>query len=246
MEQKRRHDRKARPRSFRMGDPVFVKNFGAGLRWLPGEIIKRAGPVSFRVRLEDGRLRRYHQDQLRQREVEDDSPDTSDTGVGDSISVPSQTGETTATPPVADSADTDATTPPDSAQPSVQTSTSENEQSNAQSNVQSSHRYPRRNRKPRQVFDAGTKWEEYSIVHVNILWCLLISHSIWVCDYCACMCLHLMFMCLLICKWVVVLWFCFASLYHCFCVFLGVSCMWYVILVYYVISCSIFIASCTI
>ena len=96
-----------------MGDPVFVKNFGAG------EIIKRAGPVSFRVRLEDGRLRRYHQDQLRQREVEDDSPDTSDTGVGDSIPVPSQMGENTATPPVADSTDTDATAPPDSAQPII-------------------------------------------------------------------------------------------------------------------------------
>ena len=72
MEQKLQHDLKAKPRLVSIGDLVFVKKFSAGRRWLPGKIVYRTGPVSFRVKLDDGRLRRYHQDQLRPQEVEEE------------------------------------------------------------------------------------------------------------------------------------------------------------------------------
>ena len=41
-----------------------------GDRWLPGVIEQRTGPVSFKVRLEGGRIICCHQDQVRNRSVE--------------------------------------------------------------------------------------------------------------------------------------------------------------------------------
>ena len=76
-QQKAQHDRKALPRTFRVGDTVFMTNFGAGRRWLPGQVVEMSGPVSFHVLLEDGRRKRCHQDQLRSRVVDDGEPDTS-------------------------------------------------------------------------------------------------------------------------------------------------------------------------
>ena len=73
-EQKIRHDKRARSRSFSVGDRVFVRNFSAGDRWLPGRIVSLVGPVSFHVQLEDGRRRKCHQDQLRARVVGDGDP----------------------------------------------------------------------------------------------------------------------------------------------------------------------------
>ena len=65
LQQKVVHDKKAKAM---VGDQVFVKNFSGNRRWLPGEIMKKTGPVSFHVRLEDGRVRR-HQDQIRIRSI---------------------------------------------------------------------------------------------------------------------------------------------------------------------------------
>ena len=55
------------------GRAVLVKNYGRGCRWLPGRIMEASGPVSFRVRLEDGRLRRCNQDQIRPRLVKNET-----------------------------------------------------------------------------------------------------------------------------------------------------------------------------
>ena len=63
-----------------MGETVFVKNYGSGQRWLPGTIVQVTGPVSYQMKLEDGRLRR-HQDQLRQRVTAPDAPTVSDEGL---------------------------------------------------------------------------------------------------------------------------------------------------------------------
>ena len=71
MDQKARHDVRAKPRTFNEGDIVFAKNYGSGDRWLSGKIVKVTGPVSFRVKLDDGRVHRYHQDQLRHQVVDD-------------------------------------------------------------------------------------------------------------------------------------------------------------------------------
>ena len=167
MEQKLRHDRKAKCRFFSVGEPIFARNFGTGRRWLPGDIIERAGPVSFRVRLEDGRFRHCHQDQLRHREVEEDTPDTPDTGVDDSnlSPIPTPVSGDNVTPPVADTDSPGMVSPSVNVPIRVPLDNSQHEQSNIQPNVQPTDpsnnqptpRYPRRNRKPRQVYDPGTK-----------------------------------------------------------------------------------------
>ena len=51
-----------RPEPFKPGDKVYLKNFGLGQSWLTGEIVKITGPVSYHVRLSDGRIKRCHQD----------------------------------------------------------------------------------------------------------------------------------------------------------------------------------------
>ena len=70
IKQKEQHDSKSRERKLNVGDNVFVKNYHHGDKWLPGVIQKKTGPVSFVVKLTDGRVRRCHQDQLRRRSVE--------------------------------------------------------------------------------------------------------------------------------------------------------------------------------
>ena len=69
-EQKAYHDKACKPRDFYCGDPVYAENFGHGANWLPGVIETRTGPVSFVVRLQDGRVVKRHQDHLRLRHPE--------------------------------------------------------------------------------------------------------------------------------------------------------------------------------
>ena len=79
-QQKAHHDARAKSCIFMLGDAVFVKNYGSGLRWLPGKIEQVTGPVSFQVKLDDGRTRRCHQDQIRIRVIAPDMPPESDDG----------------------------------------------------------------------------------------------------------------------------------------------------------------------
>ena len=44
MTQKKNHDSHSRDRVFQVGDLIFVKNFGNGSIWLPGEIKEIRGP----------------------------------------------------------------------------------------------------------------------------------------------------------------------------------------------------------
>ena len=76
LRQKKQHDARAKDRELRVGDRVFVRNYHQGDRWLLGTIQAKTGPVSFLARLEDGRERRCHQDQLRLRTVEVEKPRT--------------------------------------------------------------------------------------------------------------------------------------------------------------------------
>ena len=69
-QQKEQHDTRSRERKFNEGSKVFVRNYHQGNRWLPGVVKQRTGPVSFHVKLDDGRIRRCHQDQIRNRSVE--------------------------------------------------------------------------------------------------------------------------------------------------------------------------------
>ena len=48
--------------------PIMVRNYAPrGARWLRGSVEKQTGPVSYRCRLDDGRLVKRHQDQLHTR-----------------------------------------------------------------------------------------------------------------------------------------------------------------------------------
>ena len=62
--QKANHDRTSRPRQFSVSDHVLARNYGQGSTWLPGVVVGVDGPVSFVVRLHDGRTWRRHADQL--------------------------------------------------------------------------------------------------------------------------------------------------------------------------------------
>ena len=151
LQQKKQHDSKAKARTFQQGQTVFVKNFSGGCRWLPGRIIELSGPVSCRVRLEDGRLRRCHQDHLRSRLVDDGISDTSPTVPDDGVPI-SPTSAGTANemveaavvpPPVSGEAEPppQPSTPPESISPP----TSESRE----------RRYPHRHRKAREHFEPG-------------------------------------------------------------------------------------------
>ena len=73
-----------------------MRNCHHGDKWLPGVVQQKTGPVSYRVKLNNGKTRRCHQDQVRKRSVEipQDShyePDISD------IVIPSSSPEITST-----------------------------------------------------------------------------------------------------------------------------------------------------
>ena len=65
--QKENHDVHAKQREFEAGDPVFIKEFPSGKRWLSGTIVSANGPRSYHITLIDGRTVRRHVDHVRQR-----------------------------------------------------------------------------------------------------------------------------------------------------------------------------------
>ena len=76
--QKNYHDRKAHSRKLGVGDKVYVINFSPGAKWLPGVIIQQSGPVSFKVKLLDGRTVRRHLDYVRRRDRMDEEDGNTD------------------------------------------------------------------------------------------------------------------------------------------------------------------------
>ena len=63
-----------KPRKFTIGEKVYAKNFH-GSRWLPAEIIKVTGPLSYQVETEDSLVLRRHVDHLRKRFSNELEPD---------------------------------------------------------------------------------------------------------------------------------------------------------------------------
>lgn len=55
-------------REFELQDTVFIRNYLAGPKWLPGVVTEITGPVSYKVRTIDGRLWKRHVDQIRSRQ----------------------------------------------------------------------------------------------------------------------------------------------------------------------------------
>ena len=115
IQQKERHDLRAKGRELKVGDNVFVRNYHRGERWLPGVIKRKTGPVSFVVQLTDGRDRRCHQDQLRRRTVtSEDSDDSEEPPPESSVIVPEfGTSYSPATPVQSSMDDPASESPPD-------------------------------------------------------------------------------------------------------------------------------------
>eukprot|EP00731_Ephydatia_muelleri_P003073 Em0001g3073a len=63
--QKTTHDHGVKPRSFMVGDVVYVKNFRVPPKWIPGVIIAQTGPLLYAVRLDTGVEVKRHVDHVR-------------------------------------------------------------------------------------------------------------------------------------------------------------------------------------
>ena len=62
---KRTTDKNRVERMFHIGDTVTVVNFQGRPNWLAGVLEEKLGPLTFRVRLEDGRLCKRHVNHIR-------------------------------------------------------------------------------------------------------------------------------------------------------------------------------------
>ena len=67
------HDRHSQSRIFHAGDSVWAVNFQGTPKWMAGVLEGWLGPLTFTVRLPDGRLWRRHQDHLRHRRPDERS-----------------------------------------------------------------------------------------------------------------------------------------------------------------------------
>ncbi|XP_032443207.1 uncharacterized protein LOC116735412 [Xiphophorus hellerii] len=67
--QKEYHDNHSKWRSFSPGDEVYVRNYSHGPKWVPAIILGGTGPVSYTVKMGDGRVMRRHVDQIKKRHV---------------------------------------------------------------------------------------------------------------------------------------------------------------------------------
>ena len=77
LQQKSQHDKCSRTRDLTTRDKVYVRNFRPGRHWLPGFLLRTAGPCSFMAKLLDGRVVRRHRNHIRRRDLEIDEDQTS-------------------------------------------------------------------------------------------------------------------------------------------------------------------------
>ncbi|CAC5392404.1 unnamed protein product [Mytilus coruscus] len=68
-QKQKHHDKKSVNRQINVGQGVFARNFGIGskIKWIQGEVLKQSGPLSFHIKLPDGRVIRRHIDHIRVR-----------------------------------------------------------------------------------------------------------------------------------------------------------------------------------
>ena len=71
MDQKANHDKGAKLRTFQVDDQVYIKNFARGAVWVPGVITAPNGPLSYLVKLHDGRIWKRYVDHVRSRWQDD-------------------------------------------------------------------------------------------------------------------------------------------------------------------------------
>ena len=76
--QKNQHDRHTKDRLFDVGQSVLARNLRAGPKWIPGVMVEKTGPVSYKVQVSD-QIWRRHCDQLLDQDFPTDGQD------GDSV-----------------------------------------------------------------------------------------------------------------------------------------------------------------
>ena len=64
-QQKKSHDKQSKLRKFSEGSTVWVRDMPSGGKWISGVVLQAHGNVSYSVKLEGGRVRKCHIDQLR-------------------------------------------------------------------------------------------------------------------------------------------------------------------------------------
>ena len=62
--QKEHHSKQPRVLSGSEGDPVLIRNYATGRKWLPATIESQTGPISYKCKLSDGSVVPRHQDQM--------------------------------------------------------------------------------------------------------------------------------------------------------------------------------------
>ena len=80
-----------------MGTKLLLRNISAGPEWIVGTIVNSRGPVSYIIKLTDGRHVRRHVDHLRKTETPTFDHDTEAEVLDDCFPVPVPT-QTTPTP----------------------------------------------------------------------------------------------------------------------------------------------------
>ena len=134
--QKQHHDLRTKDRKFKIEDKIYYYNHGVGNKWLPGQVIKQTGPVSFHVDLDNGHHRRCHQDQLRPR-------DTQENGVELHSDIPVTVSDVKSISAVTSTTSTTAVEEP------IEHNTSETSRT-PNDPLLIGNRYPRRDWRPRQ------------------------------------------------------------------------------------------------
>ncbi len=108
-DQKRQHDKHSRVRKLIPGEAVMIRDFRHRNKWIPGTVVNKSGPVSYRIRTDSGMVVRRHVDHVTKRldpttQPEPDSTNTdpdSDTGFDDypALPIPPATPERQASAP---------------------------------------------------------------------------------------------------------------------------------------------------
>lgn len=62
-------------KSYKVGDLVNIKNFSVGSKWLPGIIMQITGPLSYMIKLTDGRTLKRHVDHVLPRASDQEGPE---------------------------------------------------------------------------------------------------------------------------------------------------------------------------
>ena len=84
LEMKTRKDTKAAHRSFYAGDHIYARNFIGTTKWLPGVIENVLAPLTFRIKLKDGRIWRRHRDHIKLRYTDETDTEGNETAIQDS------------------------------------------------------------------------------------------------------------------------------------------------------------------